>query len=120
MQVVVDHSRYSNDEYYHPPKKLGTDLLLISSKVLMAKTYFYNKNPLGSFAGNFDKPITLNIRYGNTILTFFEFVEFNHDSVFEYCWTCYNKGRSYWTWSSSVYLYQTQVCVALCVLFVQW
>ena len=41
----------------------------------------YNKNPVGSFAGNFDKPITLNIRCGNTILTFREFVEFRHDSV---------------------------------------
>ena len=44
---------------------------------LIAKTY--NENAVGSFAGNFDKPITSNIRCGNTILNFREFVEFRHE-----------------------------------------
>ena len=39
----------------------------------------YNENPVGSFAGNFDKPLTSNIRCGNYILTFKEFTEFRHE-----------------------------------------
>ena len=104
MPVVVDHSgNYGNDDY-NPPKKLETDLLLTvelshvtirmpHSRItrsrysssppdrkwpkLIAKTY--NENAVGSFAGNFDKPITSNIRCGNTILNFREFVEFRHE-----------------------------------------
>ena len=41
---------------------------------LIAETY--DKNPVGSFARNFDKPLTSNIKCGNTILTFREFVEY--------------------------------------------
>ena len=104
MPVVVDHSRYSNDDY-RPPHRLETDLLLsldlaqVTIKMphsritrsryessppskpwprIIAKTCI--ENPVGSFAGNFDKPLTSNIRCGNTILTFKEFVEFRHDS----------------------------------------
>ena len=103
MPVVVDHSRYSNEDY-NPPKKLETDLFLtlelpnVTIKMphsriprsrysssppgkkwpkLIAKTYI--ENAVGSFAGNFDKPITSNIRCGNTILNFREFVEFRHE-----------------------------------------
>ena len=104
MPVVVDHSGYFENEDYNPPKKLESDLLLslelpyVTIKMprsritrsrysssppkrswpkLIAQTY--NENSVGSFAGNFDKPINTNIRCGNTILSFHEFCEFQHD-----------------------------------------
>ena len=105
MPRTVDHSGlHVDNDYYNPPEKRENDLLLTldlghvvlqmpkSRKTrsryssspprktwprLVAKRY--NENPVGSFAGNFDKPINLNIRAGNTILTFNEFLEFSHD-----------------------------------------
>ena len=86
MPVLVDHSRYANDDY-NPPNKLDTDLTLtlelsnITIKrpfsrwtrsrysssppknwwpKLIAKTC--NENPVGPFAGIFDKPLSSNIR----------------------------------------------------------
>ena len=38
----------------------------------------YRANRVGQFAGDFDKSITSNIRAGNTVLTFEEFVSFRH------------------------------------------
>ena len=104
MPVVVDHSGYFGNEDYNPPKKLESDLLLslelpyVTIKMprsritrsrysssppksswpkLIAQTY--NENAVGSFAGNFDKPLNTNIRCGNTVLSFREFCEFQHD-----------------------------------------
>ena len=105
MPRTVDHSGiHAVHDNYNPPEKREHDLLLnlelghvtlqmpksrktrsiYSSSPprktwprLIAKTY--NENAVGSFAGNFDKPINLNIRAGNTILSFREFVEFSHD-----------------------------------------
>ena len=98
MPVVVDHSSSYGNEDYNPPKKEETDLVIslqlsnLTIKMpcrysssppskrwpkMIAETY--NQNPVGSFAGNFDKPLNCNIRCGNTILTFREFVEFRHD-----------------------------------------
>ena len=103
MPRVVDHSGNDNEDY-NPPTKLETDLLLsielsnVNIKMpssrstrtrysssppskswprLIAKTY--NENAVGAFAGNFDKPISSNIRCGNTILNFGEFVNFRHE-----------------------------------------
>ena len=103
MPILVDHSGYSNDKC-NPREKLATDLLLslelseLTLKMphsritrsryssspptkswprLIAKTY--NKNAVGAFAGIFDKPLTSNIRCGNTVMTFHEFVEFRHE-----------------------------------------
>ena len=107
MPVVVDHSRYNNDDY-RPPNRMESDLFLSlelphvtiqmpHSRItrsryessppnkpwpkLIAETY--NKNSVGSFAGNFDKPLTSNIRCGNTILTFKEFVEYRHSTKYD-------------------------------------
>lgn len=107
MPRTVDHSglHVANDNY-NPPEKRDSDLLLSLElnqvtikmpKSRMTRSRFssspprktwprsiaqrYNENPVGSFAGNFDKPINLNIRAGNTILSFAEFVEFSHDPI---------------------------------------
>ena len=105
MPKTVDHSGlHVDNDYYNPPEKRENDLLLTldlghvtlqmpksrrtrsrySSSPpkkpwprMIAKRY--NENPVGSFAGNFDKPMNLNIRAGNTILSFSEFLEFSHD-----------------------------------------
>ena len=107
MPRTVDHSGWHvNNDNYNPPEKRDSDLLLSLDKdnvtirmpeSRMTRSRFsssppmkpwprriaqtYNENPVGSFAGNFDKPINLNIRAGNTILSFCEFVEFSHDPV---------------------------------------
>ena len=95
-----------NNDNYNPPEKRDSDLsvsLDIDNVTIrmpesrMTRSRFssspprkpwprriaqtYNENPVGSFAGNFDKPINLNIRVGNTILDSYEFVEFSHDPV---------------------------------------
>ena len=105
MPKTVDHSgAHTKDDHYNPPERRESDLLLtlelshvtlkmpksrmtrsrFSSTLprqawprLIAKTY--DENPVGSFAGNFDKPITCNISAGNTILKYLEFVDFCHD-----------------------------------------
>ena len=103
MPVLVDHSRYANDDF-NPPKKLDTDLTLTLelSNIIIKMPFsrrtrsrysssppknwwpkliakMYNENPVGPFAGNFDKPLSSNIRCGNSILTFKEFTEFRHE-----------------------------------------
>ena len=106
MPIIVDHSGVNSvhNDKYNPREKLPSDLLLSlelshlklkmpHSRItrsryssspprkpwpkLIAKTY--NENAVGAFAGNFDKPVTSNIRCGNTVLTFREFVEFRHE-----------------------------------------
>ena len=107
MPRTVDHSgEHVDNDHYNLPKKRDSDLLLtldlgqVTLKMpesrmsrsifsssppkktwprLIAKTY--NENAVGSFAGNFDKPMNLNLRAGNTILNFREFTEFSHDPV---------------------------------------
>lgn len=107
MVRTVDHSGlHVDNDNYNPPEKRDSDLLLSLEiddvtikmpKSRKTRSRFssspprkiwprtiaqrYNENPVGSFAGNFDKPINLNIRGGNTILTFAEFVEFSHDPI---------------------------------------
>ena len=104
---TVDHSGWHvNNDNFNPPEKRDSDLLislglnnvtLKMPKSRMTRSRYssspprkswprsiahrYNENPVGSFAGNFDKPINLNIRAGNTILNYGEFVEFSHDPV---------------------------------------
>ena len=104
MPKLVDHSGYFGNEYYNPRQKLDSDLVLSQElshiKIqmphsrttrsrysssppngywpkLIAKTY--NENPVGAFAGNFDKPLTSNLRCGNTVISFHEFVDFRHE-----------------------------------------
>ena len=106
MPIIVDHSGVNSvhSDNYNPREKLPSDLQLslelshVKLKMphsritrsryssspprkswpkLIAKTY--NENAVGAFSGNFDKPVTSNIRCGNTVLTFCEFVEFRHE-----------------------------------------
>ena len=103
MPNMVDHSGYFKNKHYNPRQKLESDLVLSlelscvtiqmpHSRITrsrysssppsrswprsIAKTY--NDNAVGAFAGNFDKPMTSNIRCGNTVLNFQEFVDFRH------------------------------------------
>ena len=107
MPRTVDHSGWHvNNDNFNPPEKRDSDLLISLNlghviikmpRSRMTRSRFssspprkswprrlaqrYNENPVGSFAGNFDKPINLNIRAGNTILSYSDFVEFSHDPV---------------------------------------
>ena len=103
MPIIVEHSGYDM-ESDNQRKRLDTDLLTsveFSNLVvkmphlritrsrfsssppkkswprLIAATY--NKNPVDAFSGNFDKPMTCNIRCGNIVLSFDEYVNFRHE-----------------------------------------
>ena len=104
MPVVVDHSGFGHKDRPIEIRR-DTDLLLstvvnnvkvsmpVSRRTQQIYTSsspptewwpkmvseVYRANPVGQFAGDFDKSITSNIRAGNTVLTFDEFVSFRHE-----------------------------------------
>ena len=104
MPVVVDHSGFGHKDRPLEIRR-DTDLLLstVVNDVKVSMPFsrrtrqiytssspptewwpkivaeVYRANPVGQFAGDFDKSITSNIRAGNTVLTFEEFVSFRHE-----------------------------------------
>ena len=99
MPVVVDHSGFGHKDRPIEIRR-DTDLLLstVVNNVKVSMPFsrrtqqiytssspptewwpkmvaeVYRVNPVGQFAGDFDKSITSNITAGNTVLTFDEFV----------------------------------------------